>query len=248
VRWARRNDDRPFFAFLNFYDAHEPYLPPEPWYGRFGQVRTKRLSHYARKAPGESVPRPVVDSAMAAYDASIAYLDDEIGLLIDELRELGIRDNTLVIITSDHGEEFARFGLVRHGHSLYPGQLWVPLLTFFANRIPMGRRVAEPVSLMDIPKTIFDLVDVPTPPSFEGKSLARAWRDASFTPDPVVSEIKRNEGGPPTHPTTYGAMRSLIVDWIQVIVHEAGVVESFDWSTNAFERVGAVPEGSRTTP
>ncbi len=94
-----------------------------------------------------------VQMATDVYDDCIAYLDRRLGLLLDELSRQGVLENTLVVVTSDHGEHLGDHGLFFHGGSLYRQLVQVPLLIMGKKGIPVGRTVAEPVSLRDLPAT-----------------------------------------------------------------------------------------------
>ncbi|HUF70639.1 MAG TPA: sulfatase-like hydrolase/transferase [Longimicrobiales bacterium] len=110
----------------------------------------------------------------AGHDGSIAWLDDELGKLFDELDARGHLENTIVIVTSDHGEAFEEHGRLGHGGDLHMELIRVPLVISFPDRLPAGRRVADPVTLADLPATILDLLDVGEH-NMPGQSLATAW-------------------------------------------------------------------------
>jgi arylsulfatase A-like enzyme len=114
-----------------------------------------------------------------AYDASIAYLDHHLGLLLSELRQRGVLEHTLVIITSYHGEHFGEHGLMHHSSSLYLPLLHVPLVISFPAGVPAGLTVRQPVSLRDLRATVFDLLALDTGTmNFTGQTLARYWSGA----------------------------------------------------------------------
>ena len=105
--WLRRRPARPFFLFVNYYDAHEPYLPPAPYDEKFGRISTpllKRSRDLCYAQPGEPVPAQDVRTIMSAYDNSLAYLDHGLDDFLQQLQRLQLLGNTIVIITSDHGE------------------------------------------------------------------------------------------------------------------------------------------------
>ena len=102
--------DRPFFAYFNYFDAHEPYMPPESYAGRFGirprlSATSAFLLDYASPGSSASTERDLV-MARDCYDDCIAFLDDQLGQLLDRLEGPGALENTLVILASDHGEWF----------------------------------------------------------------------------------------------------------------------------------------------
>ena len=177
----QRRPDRPFFAFLNYFDAHAPYVPPPGYVGRFGiRPRPPRdyefLLGHMGAANNPSINR---DAQMAndSYDDCIAFLDDELGRLLNELRGQGLLDNTVVIITSDHGEAFGDHGHFGHGSSLYLDSIGVPLVVL-SPRAPAGRVVDSPVSLRDLPATVVDQLGLSAGSPFPGRSLADYWRSA----------------------------------------------------------------------
>ncbi|MFN2400160.1 MAG: sulfatase [Gemmatimonadaceae bacterium] len=141
LRWIERRGDRPFFGFVNYFDAHDPYLPPEPFNLAFS---TKQPRYWLDPRPHFYEPE-VLRELMTAYDTGIRYLDHELGRLLVRLGELGVLDNTLVIVTSDHGEEFGEHGrdLVDHGRSLYSPVIMVPMVLVYPKRVGAGLRRSE---------------------------------------------------------------------------------------------------------
>ena len=179
--WLSSHADRPFFAFLNYFDAHEPYLPPDRFHKLFDRGHPRRLDMMEREHRTVWVKfnRPVARDGflgeLDAYDASIAYVDEQIGRLLDELRRTGILDRTVVIITSDHGEAFVEHGHHGHGRSLYEPELHVPLLIIYPPEVPADLRVDRSVSLQDLPVTVLDLLGLENQSGFPGRPLSRFW-------------------------------------------------------------------------
>jgi arylsulfatase A-like enzyme len=196
---ARRpQPERPFFAFLNYYDAHSPYELPSETLHRFGAstVDTRDgdmiQGWWSLDKTGIS-PR---DIAMAhdAYDDCVADLDEQLGRLFDELGRRAILDTTWVILAADHGESFGEHaGVFCHGTSLYQTELHVPLVIIPPGGLQSKRVVAEPVSLRDLAATIVDVLDLRTGSPFPGRSLARFWDASSPSPataaDRALSEV-----------------------------------------------------------
>jgi arylsulfatase A-like enzyme len=175
LRWLRHDSDRPWFAFLNYMDAHSPYLPPPPFDSRFGTSVSYRepvvIEELNRKV--EATPE-VVQAETDAYDGGIAYLDDQVGRLFDELERRGELDHTIVIIGADHGEELGEHDRWGHAYSLHSEIVRVPLL-IFGPGVPAGLRSEQPASLRNIAATIVDLAGLRDAP-FRGVSLSRHWR------------------------------------------------------------------------
>ncbi|HEY3416740.1 MAG TPA: sulfatase-like hydrolase/transferase, partial [Armatimonadota bacterium] len=179
LNWLPDVQERPFFVFLNYFDAHNPYLPPAPFdqtYGPHNAGEWATLSAYSyhsvhqRKGGKERVRL-----AKQAYDGCIAYLDQQTDRLLGELRQRKLLDNTLVIIVSDHGEQFGEHNIILHHTALYRSQMHVPLLLRFPGKVPAGKRMPQGISLRDIPATVFDLLGK-ADPRFPGQSLTRCWR------------------------------------------------------------------------
>jgi arylsulfatase A-like enzyme len=187
LRWASASSDHPWFAFLNYMDAHSPYLPPPPFDAMFGTSVAYREPIVIEELNRNVEPTPErVQAELDAYDGGMAYLDDQIGRLFDELERRGMLDNTIVVITSDHGEELGEHGRWGHAYSLYAEIVHVPLL-IVGPGVPAGVRVARPASLRSVPATIAELIGTTAAP-FPGISLSGHWRGAEGG-DPAFSEF-----------------------------------------------------------
>jgi arylsulfatase A-like enzyme len=215
LSWVdNRPDNRPFFAFLNYMDAHEPYLPPERFQQQFGSgwERSNDLNTYfirwAARAGRAQMRTEELAAEVAAYDGTIAYVDEQIGILLDKLREDGLLQKTVVVVVSDHGEQFGEHGLHVHGNSLYLPNLHVPLLVAYGNNLPAGGRVATPVSIRDIPATVMSLTSLSGGAPFPGRSLERFWEpveeDSERVVEPVFSELTDIRGAPTTKSLVVG--------------------------------------------
>ena len=236
VRWLDRHDERPYFAFLNYYDAHRPYWPPEGYRYRFvpkGEGHDPRPVR--RGEPGDDSLPEKTDWAINAYDGALAYLDDQIDTLLRTLQERGFLDNTLVIITSDHGEEFGEHGLFDHGNSLYRQAIQVPLLLRFPGRLPAGSEVETPVSLAALPATIMSLIGL-EPHPFPGYSLAPLWEEIDGPTSPVLSEVRKVIRQPEWYPASQGDLAAIVNGpWRYIRNLETGVEELYDYRLDAVE-------------
>jgi arylsulfatase A-like enzyme len=192
---------RPFFAFLNYFDAHDSYVPPMDFAWRFGKgPRTSEdyqvISDWSRMNADR--PQRQIQLGLDAYDSCIAYLDQQIGKLIDELEQRGELERTLVIITSDHGEEFGEHGFIGHPFDLYRTQVHVPLLILLPGPVQHGSRVEQFVSLRDVPSTVVDVVGLESGCPFPGQSLARLSNGSKSVPsaeegEEVISEMQADD-------------------------------------------------------
>ena len=189
--WLKgRRPDRPFFAFLNYYDAHNPYVPPPKYAGHFGiQPRYPEdysfLFDFTMEANDPNWRRNMT-LLRDCYDDCIASLDDELGRLMNELLRQKLLGETLVIITGDHGESFGDHGVFTHGTGLYIDQIAVPLV-ILAPDAPAGLAVTTPVSLRDLPATAVDQLGLAAGSPFPGHSLAAFWTRPSGQAPPKTS-------------------------------------------------------------
>jgi arylsulfatase A-like enzyme len=179
----RREPRRPFFAFVNYLDAHGPYVLPAGAPYRFGTA-PKSEAEFLFLIDGWLLVDKLRISEQAqtllrdSYDNCLSYLDERLGELFDELRRLRVLDQTLVIITADHGEGLGEHELFNHGESLYQAEIHVPLLVIFPASNRLTGVVDESVSLRDIPATIVDFVGSGVKSPFPGRSLTRFLRDS----------------------------------------------------------------------
>ena len=209
LRWVD-GGRQPFFVFLNYMDVHDPYRPPEPYLHRYTNMRdpgsraSEHWDWFQHLSPQQR------QGAMDAYDGAINYVDDRIAELMGQLHRRGLDRNTLLVITSDHGESFGEHGLMVHGNALYRELIHVPLIVWGPERIPAGKRIGTPVSLTSVPATLLEEAGVQPHPDFPGSSLARLWNDgegASSPPDPI-SELAQLDWNP-TFPDYYGPIESV---------------------------------------
>ncbi len=152
--WIDRDRQRPFFAFLNYFDVHDPYGGP-------------------RGYPKPSWPQK---SDVDAYDNGVKYVDDHIAQLMEDLGRRGLADHTLVIITSDHGESLGQHHLRTHGKALYWELIHVPLLIWYPGHVPAGATVVTPVTNAAIPATVMDLLGAGAESPFPPSSLSALWQ------------------------------------------------------------------------
>jgi arylsulfatase A-like enzyme len=223
-RVSRRNEAggpgsrRPFFLFMNFMDVHSPYIPPAAAARQFWtdpvpprQEAVPEAGWRALHARDDSPPdrRPQRQRELDAvtrrltdlYDDCLLGLDAQLGRFLRELRTSDLLEETWVVITSDHGEEFGEHGIFGHGASLYSQATHVPLILIPPSAAPgssddryaelRGRRIRVPVSHRDLPATLTGLLLPGTGNPFPGRSLARHWgpgRPGAL--DPILAQME----------------------------------------------------------
>lgn len=243
LRWIDRLPaGRPAFLFVNYMDAHAPYLPPEPYNQAFGAPRFRSVPERAwgRFARLWTAPASAAEPRMhwlerdrRRYHATIAYLDHELGTFFEQLERRGFMDNTLIIVTSDHGEDFHEQGDLHHSDHLYlETVLRVPLLVAWPQRIPEGRLVTTPVSVRQIPATIAQLLDIPDHP-FPATPLTEYWggESAAARDEIILAELTR-------HPLrgVVEYTRALATDSLHFIRNGDGSQELYNFRTDPWQR------------
>jgi arylsulfatase A-like enzyme len=230
--WVSGLDGRPFFAFLNYFDAHEPYQAPPEFARRFSD---KPPRYWRYSTARRDYSREELQEFQNAYDSGIAYIDSQIGALLDDLDRRGILRNTVVIVTSDHGELFGEHELIGHSNSLYLPLLHVPLVILGAVDT-RGLRLAEPVSLRNLASTALDLIGVPG--QFPGTSFAQIWEsDSEGKQDELIlSELTHNESTAANGPVRDGDMKSAVHQSYHYIVGGAGREELYNYIRDPDEK------------
>ena len=170
----------PFFLFVHFFDPHMDYDPPLADARSFDPAieSTEAGSYDALKpyiaglsADVPPIPEKVIGHAIDLYDAEIRYTDRELGRLLDGLRRLGLLDHAVIVVTSDHGEEFGEHGSMEgHQWTLYDEVLHVPLLVA-APGLDQGIRISRIVESIDIAPTLLRWAGIEAPPSYQGRPL-----------------------------------------------------------------------------
>ena len=222
LQWIDQDTNRPFFVFINYFDVHAPYVSPDrAKFSQFenpgGLVNTDWTTAdiYNPKTPEQ------IQSEIDAYDGGIYYTDQQIDLLLKELDQRGVLDNTIVVVTSDHGELFGEHGLWEHHNSLYKPVIHVPMIIWYPKSVPQNVRISTPVSNTYLPETFLDLLGEPDQTEFPAFSLARLWRDpasAANFPDPIA-EMAQSSWVNPNHLSISGDMFSVISPEWQYIEH-----------------------------
>jgi arylsulfatase A-like enzyme len=245
--WLDGRSGQPFFAFLNYYDAHTPYLPPEPFAGRF-RTGSKLLAQVPRQGDAHApVDTVQVQAALDSYEAAIAYLDDQLGRLFAELDRRGVLANTLVVVTADHGEEFMEHGVAEHGNSLYLPSLHVPLIVTWPGRVPAGLRLSHPVGIRQLAATIMDLTGSDGHSPFPGPSLASGWAvpaPPTNTP-PIFNQVGHATGLPDWYPVSKGDMFAVLDGGLRLIRNGDGAVELYDFQRDPGERTNLAGDSVR---
>jgi arylsulfatase A-like enzyme len=180
--WLERHDSQRFFLFLHTFQVHSPYEPPPGYRELFD---ADNPSGAAGDRSARSVHQLISD-----YDREIRYVDDELRKLYTWLEARGLTENTVLVITSDHGEQFQEHGIQGHEAPPFEELTRIPLL-LRGPGVAMGRRIAQPISQLDLMPTLLELVGAPVPTQVRGTSFARllgeAEPEAGWAPRPLFT-------------------------------------------------------------
>ena len=237
LQWIDKGQrDHPFFAFVNYFDVHMPYGGP---------------AHFS--APGWAQ-----DTRADHYDDGIKYIDDCVGNLMAQLDARRIRQQTIIILTSDHGESLGEHKIKEHGAALYWDTVHVPLIISYPGEVPAGARLGIPVSNTSIPSTVIDLLGINQSALFPVPSLRPLWNDSGRQGSlPLIwSELAKDPYGggiaedapPPDVPTAEtGAMESVVTPHWHFITHRLWGSQLYDWVHDPGETndLSHTPEGQR---
>lgn len=159
----------PTFHYIHLMDPHAPYGPPRKhWEAVRGDHRL------VRTFPSPRADRAKIDTALRAYVAylgEVVDVDAQLGRFLERLKDLGVYDDALVLVLSDHGEEFLEHGWMWHGRTLYEEVLRIPVVMKLPGGRSAGRRIADPVGLDDLMPTLLHALGISPPPGVDGRVL-----------------------------------------------------------------------------
>jgi arylsulfatase A-like enzyme len=195
--WSDSGRRAPFFVFLHMWDVHYDYAPPAPYDRMFDPDYTGDLTseNFERnpRIRRDMDPRDL-QHLIALYDGEIRFTDEHLGKVIDRLAALHVLDDTIVAVTSDHGDEFFEHGMKGHAKTLYDEVLHVPMVISYPRRIRFAQRVHAQVRLMDLAPTLLGLAGVAPPPDFGFRPLDASYGCADLSP--YVAGVRPRRGVP----------------------------------------------------
>ena len=245
-----KSNDRSFL-FINYMDAHAPYIPPPPFDTLYpGKDETFTLEHYTDLTYKvlklkRNVTEKEYHHMISQYDGGIAYIDFQLGKLIARLKELNLYENCLIIITSDHGESFGERNLIGHRNSVYQNLVHIPLLVKYPN-VRTGNINNEVVSVVDLMPTVLDVLGFEVPEHIKGQCLLKlefvSGESRNIISESFPSSILCNR-----HPRSYQAERAIFSDQYKFISSTKRKRELYNLSIDQNEMENLYKEDDSTS-
>lgn len=205
IDWIKENKDKPFFVYLHYHGSHAPYRPPEPYKSRYLYDRyrikkeiaisiaiSKNKEHkhggLEGKIPYGAAENNISDVSyyIAQYDGAISYTDAQIAYLMDNLRQSGLLENTLIILTADHGETLGEHNIYFKHKTCYENNIRVPLIIRYPELFPKKKVISCQVSLIDLAPMILEIARIDIPHYIQGRSLLALFKNEKFNLHPYV--------------------------------------------------------------
>jgi len=245
AEWLKRRaeNDKPFFLFFHIFDPHTPYKPP--------RVVLQDIAKHDQ-------PRDPLEISKLLYDGEVRFADIIVEKLLFQLDSRDLSDNTIIVITSDHGEGLMQRGYLLHGISVHEEEVRVPLIIRWPGHIPAGRKVEEPVTIADITPTLLGLIESnEDTPNVEGRDLALALRGGNPVPTdrPILFMRPQypkttiasgwsgvmDDGQPPPRIPVHGAQYGARLDvWKYIVSPKEGTTELYNLQADPNELTNVV--------
>ncbi|MFH1689489.1 MAG: sulfatase [Candidatus Eisenbacteria bacterium] len=243
VTWIRSNEGRPFFAVVHYFDPHFPYEPPvEHDLAQRHGFTTLPVPYEDQQdmfKPGFDMPDDFLEMTWLKYKGEISYTDECVGSLLNSLDEMGLADDTLLVLMSDHGESFEKGFYFSHGNRLFDSLVHVVLMFRYPGRIGPGRQ-AQQVHLADLYPTILSLAGVPLDAEVQGTNILGPRGDESpGAPRPVFLQTDFENPKPFSSRVAMGVR---FLPWKYVDSPEIGLVELYDLHADPGELLNLAEE------
>ena len=232
-RWYGRRSDRPFFLFINYNDAHEPYEVPAPYDHVYGHA-PKEAKYLVQTARFDlfSLPPDQREGLIAAYDNCLAYIDSQMEELLRSLSRTPDWSNTYLIVTADHGEGFGEHGTYGHGWDLYREVLHVPLI-ILGPGVPAGIQIPDLARTRQIFPTVLEMAGERSP-ILNRTSLRPLWTPGYVAPIPDEPTVSENQEIMPL-PAPQGMISLTTREWHLIYQHGYHRSRLYHWPTDPLE-------------
>jgi choline-sulfatase len=235
----------PFLLLVHYFDTHRPYEPPDGFVqliARQGEMHVIEAGTDSLEGNQGADPEMGMRRQILLYDGCIRYVDTEIGRIIAALNAAGIREQTVVVVTADHGDAFMEHGTFGHGRTLFDEEIRIPLVMSFPGRYGDPGIVAEQVRTIDLAATILDLAHAAIPEGWEGMSLVGLMdkgertetRRSVIPPDIALTETSMRRGVLPVK-----SVRTL--NWKIIVEPATGLVQTYDLRSDPGETANLWP-------
>jgi uncharacterized sulfatase len=212
IKLLEENKEKPFFIACGFYRPHTPYVAPKAYFERYPREKLPLVANQlgdrddipppalSQHSPRHDMDERLTREALQAYYASITFMDQQVGKLLDALDRLKLADRTIVVFHSDHGYHNGEHGGLWQKQSLFEQSARVPLIIAAPGAKGAGKSVAGPCELIDVYPTLAELCSLPLPhggsPQPAGKSIAPQLADPSLpTKGFALTQVRRGGGG-----------------------------------------------------
>jgi len=212
-------DTGPFFLYLHELDPHGPYTPPAPFDAMYpthyrGQPEVE-ADHIALVRTGLTELEPEdIAFLETRYRGEVSFIDAVLGSLVERLKAEGLAENTLLVVVSDHGEEFGEHGGIGHSVTLYEEMLRVPMIWAWPDQVKPDRRDDTPIGLIDLAPTLLSLLGISIPAEMRGQDMAAAVRGTAdrYAPRPLFA-YKSDQPGRALQSVHYGPWKLIERMW-----------------------------------
>ena len=239
IRELHARQDEPAFFFIHLFDPHLDYAPPAGYATKYTEGRSSPPPPITMEVcqgmqTGDNGRRPPHAEDIAyvrgVYQGEVNFMDAQVGRFVEELKSLGLYERSTLVVTADHGEEFWDHEGFEHGHTLYDELIRVPLIVKLPADVAIARKVvSEPVRVLDVMPTVFDVLGIEKPGSFDGESMMPLVRGEPGGNRPAFSES-----------TLYGPQKVAWRTERYKYIHDAtagreGIGELYDWQQDPME-------------
>jgi arylsulfatase A-like enzyme len=231
--WIEQNrENQPFFIWVHLFDPHDPYAPPAPYDSMFDKGYKGQVTGDLRRTVGTDMPvweevehNPPPDDydhIVALYDGEIRYTSAQVGAFLKTLEARDLAENTLIVVSADHGESLGEHNLWGHGLSLYEPELHIPLIMVMPGKIPEGLVIRQPVESASIVPTILSLAEVKGAGEFAGKDLNPHFKNQGDTDGSAFA--------------LWGSLSSIRTERWKLIASDEGRFELYDLQNDPGEK------------
>ncbi len=244
LEWLQKR--KPFFLFVNYFDPHDPYEPPDyclkllntPKISMKGDLNLYPLNKktgIACHPNGVPLSPGEFQQLRDLYDGEIRFMDDQIARLWKQLETFGLLNNTIVIIAADHGESIGEHQFLDHGHTLYQEQVHIPMIVLGPGELSGGKAIDSPTEIVDIFPTILELLKIQLPENIQGMSFLSLLdrKNVQRSDRPVWAEL--NEDSRPYFAAFRRRLRMVLLKERKYVEASNGESQLFDLSTDQKE-------------